>query len=331
MSTPLYLPPIPAPLACAPIGAYRLRGVLVDWYQFRSRQSVDVLKALVSEAFQKDGLSCPVEFHREPGRMGFKHWEVITIGGMHLGHIAFGGQSVGGWAHLVLTGQGCGMVAGWTAFDAFMRAALSDLEYRRVDLAVDIFDGSVTYEHVEWLWELGGYDPARGPRPGRDRRGYPEMGRTFYVGNRKTSDRYIRMYEKGLEKGHHPWGGTYEPRWWFRLEVENKPANGPIPLDIISAREAFFVGAAPFFAQVWAGVEGRRSAREPLSDIAAEVSEAVRHLRRSAGPSLKVLVDVYGGPQALIEALTAGVSPSDRLIQAGAAILERSDLAKFGV
>jgi phage replication initiation protein len=253
------------------------------------------------------------------------------MGGMRLGHVAYGGRSVADWVHLVLTGEGCGMVGDWTAFDAFIRAQAPDIQHRRVDLALDVFDGSVTYEHAEALWEVGGYDPARGARPRRDRQGYPEGGRTFYVGSRSTSDRYLRLYEKGMQKGHHPWGEGFDPRWWFRLEVEMKPANGPIPLDVIAAREAFFAGAAPFFGQMVAGIEGRRAPRDPLNDIAAEVSEAVRHLRRSAGPSLRVLLDVYGGPQALIEALTSGVPRSERLVQAGAAILQRADLAKFGV
>lgn len=325
------LPPLPTPLALPPKGLYRLRGVFVDWYQVRSRESASYLRDVVAEGFVNDGLSCPVEWHREAGRGGFANWDVATMGGMRLGHVAWGGKHVADWSHFVLTGEGCGMVGDWTAFDAFVRAQAPCVQHRRVDLAADVFDGSMDYEYAEAAWELGGYDPARGPRPKRDRKGYPESGRTFYAGTRATSDRFLRLYEKGLQMGYHPWGEGHDPRMWFRLEVENKPANGPIPLDIIAAREAFFVGAAPILAHLWVGVEGRRAPRDPLNDIAAEVSEAVRHLRRSAGPSLKVLLDVYGGPQALIEALTAGVNPSERLVQAGAAILDRSDLAKFGV
>lgn len=325
------LPPVPSPRVPLPPGAARVRGVLVDWYQLRTRADAESVRYAVSEAFFSDGLSCPVEFHRESGRGGFKWWDVLTMGDVRLGHVAWGGGSVSGWAHLVLTGVGCGMVKDWDAFDASIRATLPDAEFKRVDLALDVFDGSITYEHVEAVWDVGGYDPVRGPRPARNRQGYPESGRTFYVGTRQTSDRFIRAYEKGIEKGYHPWGPDVPLDAWFRLEVELKPCNGPIPLDVIKAREGFFAGACPFFAQVLAGVEGRRAPRDPLQDMAAEVAEAVRHLRRSAGPSLRVLVDVYGSPEALVEALTSGVKPSERLVQAGALVLERGDLARFGV
>ena len=303
----------------------------MDWYQFRSRQSHEELRNLIAEAFIEDGLACPLEWAREAGRGGFACWDVCSMGGRRLGHVAWGGGSVSGWAHVTLTGQGCGMVGDWTAFDAYIRRQVSDLQFRRVDLAIDTLDGSVTYEGTEAAWEVGGFDPVRGPRPRRDRKGYPENGRTFEVGSRKDSDRFHRGYEKGLQMGFHPWGEGFDPRLWFRNEVEMKPANGPISLDVVAEREAFFAGAAPYLAQLVACSDGRRSPRDPLGDIAAEVSEAVRHLRRSAGPSLHVLLSVYGSPQALIEALTSGVTPSARLVQAGAAILDRADLARFGV
>jgi DNA relaxase NicK len=220
------------------------------------------------------------------------------------------------------------MVAGWTAFDAFIRDRLPDLQHRRVDLAFDFFDGSMTYEHVEESREEGGFDPVRGARPMRNRFGYPEAGRTFEVGNRKTADRFHRCYEKGFEQGRHPWGESFDKRLWFRLECEFKPANGPIPLDIVSAREAFFAGAAPLYAQVLAGVVGRRGVRDPLAEIGAEIAEAVRH---SAGPALAVLRDIYGTDAALLDALVSGAVKSPRLVEAGARILTREDMARFGV
>lgn len=325
------LPPLPSPRVLPPPGAGRIRGVFVDWYQVRSRDGNDALRYAVAEAFASDGLSCPVEFHREGGRGAFKFREAVTMGDVRLGEIAWGGEHVSGWAHLSISGVGCGFVRDWEAFDASIMGSLSDGEHRRVDLAVDVFDGSVSFDHCQLVWGLGGFDPVRGPRPARDRHGYPESGQTFYVGNRSTSDRYFRCYDKGLQKGFHPWGEGVPLDAWFRLELENKPANGPIPRDIIREREAFFAGAAPFFAQVLGGIEGLRAKRDPVQEMAAEVADAVRHLRRSAGPSLKVLLDVYGGPEALVEALTSGVRPSERLVQAGARILAREDLVPFGV
>lgn len=328
------LPPLPGRSPSCPPNPpsqHPLRGVFVDWYQVRTRSPIEDVRAAVSDAFGADGLHSVVEWHREPGRGGFVHWDVISLGGMRLGHVAWGGKSVADWLHFTLTGHGCGMVADWTAFDAFIRARLLEFSHRRVDLAVDFLDGSMTYEHIEASWHLGGFDPLRGSRPSRDRQGYPETGRTFYVGTRSSSDRFHRGYEKGMKEGRHPWGESFDPRWWFRLECEFKPCNGPVPLGIVSDRDAFFAGAAPLYGQILAGVTGQRGQRDPLRDIAAEIADAVRNLRRMSGPALSVLRDVYGTDKALLDALTSGAVPSPRLVEAGARILNRSDLAEFGV
>lgn len=331
MTTPPLLPPFPPPMVEAPHGHYPRRGVLVDWYRVRTQSPPDLVCRVVDEAFLVAGLVSRIQWHREAGREGFAVFDVMSIEGFRLGHVASGGRNVAGWVHIVLTGQGCGLVGDWDRFDQLVRQALAMVEHRRVDLALDVFDGSITYEYVEAAWELGGFDPVRGARPKRGRNGYPETGRTFTVGDRKTSDRFFRNYEKGFEVGHHIWGEGFDLRLWFRCEVELKPVNGPIPSDVIQAREAFFAGAAPLYAALLGGVQGRRAVRDPVPSMAAEVAEAVRVLRRQAGPMLAVLRDVYGSDEALVAALVAGAVPSRRLIEGGAKLLTRDDLVPFGV
>jgi phage replication initiation protein len=224
------------------------------------------------------------------------------------------------------------MVADWTTFDRVLRANLVDAQFKRVDLALDYLDGSLTFERAEAAWDVGGFDPLRGPRPARNRVGYPETGRTFYVGKRATSDRFFRVYDKGLEQGRHLLGDAFEPRLWVRAEVECKPCNGPVPLDIIANRDAFFAGASPFFADLLSECGSRRRAvRDPVADSACTVADAVRNLRRSAGPALAALLEVYGSAEALVAVLTAGALPSGKLIEAGARLLTREDMAALGL
>ena len=71
-------------------------------------------------------------------------------------------------------------------------------------------------------------------------------GLTFYVGNRKSSDFYCRIYEKGKESA----GGTTpnsDDMGWIRIEVEWKRggSNGVIPLDAMLRPDEYFCADRP--------------------------------------------------------------------------------------
>jgi hypothetical protein len=78
----------------------------------------------------------------------------------------------------------------------------------RVDLAIDVF-GCVTIDDIVAAWEMGA-QVTRAKQYAHIKSG---TGETFYVGAR-TSDRYLRIYDKGAQLG------TGED--WTRIEIECK-------------------------------------------------------------------------------------------------------------
>ena len=77
---------------------------------------------------------------------------------------------------------------------------LPAFELKRVDLALDRFDGSHWHE-VDAAWAAGEFCPPGGgkkpkAKPIDSRR--PEDGRTYYVGSRESA-KFYRGYEKGMQ------------------------------------------------------------------------------------------------------------------------------------
>ena len=139
---------------------------------------------------------------------------------------------------------------------------LPAFELKRVDLALDRFDGSHWHE-VDAAWAAGEFCPPGGgkkpkAKPIDSRR--PEDGRTYYVGSRESA-KFYRGYEKGMQilgpqlvaaqqkdpegfdlaafllrdevridkSGDEPRLMTFQVSDWWRDEVEFKPVDSPLP------------------------------------------------------------------------------------------------------
>ena len=205
-----------------------------------------------------------------------------------------GGEAVKGWSMLSLSGEGCGWVTDWGRAMDVCTDQLPAFELKRVDLALDRFDGSHWHE-VDAAWAAGEFCPPGGgkkpkAKPIDSRR--PEDGRTYYVGSRESA-KFYRGYEKGMQilgpqlvaaQQKDPEGFdladfllrdevridrsegepklmTFQVSDWWRDEVEFKPVDSPLPLDIVEQRDQYFAGAYPYLAKVLPTVERSHSSR----------------------------------------------------------------------
>jgi DNA relaxase NicK len=206
---------------------------------------------------------------------------------------------------------------------------LASFELKRVDLALDRFDGSHWHD-VDAAWAAGEFCP---PTGGKKPKAKPidsrrvEDGRTYYVGSREGS-KFYRGYEKGMQllgpqmiaaqerdpesfdlaawftkdevrlevddQGHaRP--VLFELRDWWRDEVEFKPVDNPLPLDIVEQRDQYFAGAYPYLAKVlpMADAQPLITRRERMPQL--ELAKLLQTIRHQYGNSLFTALHAYHG------------------------------------
>ena len=272
----------------------------------------------------------------EKGKDGWQHRRPIILGGDQiLGYVDYGGESQRGWSRWDMSGAGCSFVDRWDLLAQSLPSIGGEL--RRVDVALDFFDGEVGHDSVLAAYEAGAF--CRGGRPPKMRKvegSCPTDGRTIYIGSRESS-KFIRCYEKGWEmvaKGKVPEGlkagieSVYfrrgvpsHPRDYYRLEVELKAVDRLfLPLDVLVNPDSYFSGAAPYFADLVSVAPSRPL--EPPTDVqqVLTVSSSMDHCSRAYGGLFRALVELYGDDQAtkakLFDALCSD-RPSDRLVKSG--------------
>ena len=272
----------------------------------------------------------------EKGKDGWQHRRPIILGGDQiLGYVDYGGESQRGWSRWDMSGAGCSFVDRWDLLAQSLPSIGGEL--RRVDVALDFFEGEVGHDSVLAAYEAGAF--CRGGRPPKMRKvegSCPTDGRTIYIGSRESS-KFIRCYEKGWEmvaKGKVPEGlkagieSVYfrrgvpsHPRDYYRLEVELKAVDRLfLPLDVLVNPDSYFSGAAPYFAELVSVAPLRPL--EPPTDVqqVLTVSSSMEHCSRAYGGLFRALVELYGDDQAtkakLFDALCSD-RPSDRLVKAG--------------
>lgn len=226
----------------------------IDWFGFRTKGEVPEVIEGLRGSFGSSAYLVKVQ-HRKSGWMGFKSSANVLVGDMQVGLLAFGGDSQRGNVSVNISGAGCGWIEDWdTAQDAVQ--SLPDFELRRVDIALDTFKRESSHEqvvqaHRDGLFTLSG-------RPPNMTRIEPEdslHGRTAYVGSRENA-KFFRAYEKGFEmaKGY-PLGSVstidgVPIEDIYRLELELKAKQGPLPVDLIDRRDEYFAGAYPYLQTV---------------------------------------------------------------------------------
>jgi DNA relaxase NicK len=296
-----------------------------DFYAFRARS--DHFAVIEALRLALGGRGCLLGHTiQQAGWHGYARHSLLNFGGKQVGLVAWGGDQQLGWVYASLSGAGCEFVEAWDFFEAVVHA-LPEFSYRRVDLTLDVRDGSCSHERTVEAYRQGAFD-SRGRRPLADRIEPEdrERGCTFYVGNRRQW-RFFRGYDKGREIRQksglsgltHIDGVRVEDL--YRLEVEFKAVDGAtLPLDLVQDRDRYFGGAFPYLATVLQGVESRPFRVHRKHTVHSDLTRTLAACQRMYGPALRAALEVHGGNKAAVWEQIVGDTITDRWIAAGAKI-----------
>lgn len=298
----------------------------IDWMTFRTqadpREALEALRPMfgtVGPDLRLKGL--------ERGAMGFQQASNIVFCDMPVGRMDFGGESQRGWVRTALTGKGCEWVQDWQAAQAVEQLPAAQL--RRLDIALTTWNGEIGHDSIVAAHTAGRFNTGgRNPDLQQITNSNPIAGRTCYVGKR-TSDRFLRAYEKGFELNAKAGGNVthidgFPIEGIYRTELELKAANTELTWDLIERRDQYFAGSYPFCAEVLPGVEAdilqRRPERAPQTDL----STALENIRIQYGPTLFTALLAYEGDMTAVWDKIIGKEHNQHLLEAGVLLVEHA-------
>ena len=266
----------------------------------------------------------------ERGILGFKQGAQIVVEDLVLGRLDYGGEHMRGWVRADLSGGGCEWVTNWAAADSL--DDLANASIRRVDVALTTWKGEVTHDQVVKAHQLGRFTVRRPPVLQTIESSDPCAGRTCYIGNRETSDKFMRTYEKGYEmmKGLPPGIDRsaitlvdgFAPAGIYRCEVEFKPVTCDIPWHLIARRDEFFAGAYPFCADVLPGVDADILQRRPERVAQTSLAIAMENIRIQYGATLFTAMVAHGGDFMAVWDKIAGTTHNQALLEKGVLLVD---------
>jgi DNA relaxase NicK len=296
----------------------------IDWMTFRTQgeplQALEALKPMFG-TMGPDLRLKPLE----RGALGFQRASNITFADMPVARMDFGGESQRGWVRVTMPGKGCGWVQDWSAMQSI--EDLPAAELRRLDIALTTWSGEVGHDMIVEAHSRGGFRTG-GPKPDLQQitNSNPIAGRTCYVGKR-TSDRFLRAYEKGFEMNAKAGGNLthidgHPIEDIYRTELELKAGNTDLPWSLIERRDEYFAGSYPFCADLLPGIDAdvlqRRPEREPQTDLAV----ALENVRIQYGPTLYTALRAYGGDMTAIWDKIVGRQHNQNLIESGVLLVD---------
>lgn len=174
-----------------------------------------------------------------------------------------------------ITGQGCALINDLYCLHSTLKE-LTEIKLRRLDIALDIFDPLKNWDYAFNQYELGRFKAKNAPHNPKykiDHEIHPiyRTGRTLYIGDRKHSPKFIRIYEKNLQILSKFRGAFDEEKLdkmfkeksishenidaedfynWVRYEVEFKDLDTPLNLDMIIMTDNYFGGVNGFFMEL---------------------------------------------------------------------------------
>lgn len=296
----------------------------IDWMTFRTQaeplQALQALKPMFGTLGQDLRLK-PLE----RGAMGFQQASNVMFSDMPVARMDFGGESQRGWVRVTMPGKGCSWVQDWSAMQSI--EDLPAAELRRLDIALTTWSGEVGHDmivdaHTRGRFGTGG----RNPDLQQITNSNPIAGRTCYVGKR-TSDRFLRAYEKGFEMNAKAGGNLthvdgHPIEDIYRTELELKAGNTDLPWSLIERRDEYFAGSYPFCAELLPGIDAdvlqRRPEREPQTDLAV----ALENVRIQYGPTLYTALRAYRGDMTAVWDKIIGREHNQNLLESGVLLVE---------
>ena len=298
----------------------------IDWMTFRTQcQPLEALQAL-KPMFGILGSGLRLK-PLERGAMGFQQASNVTVDDMPVARMDYGGESQRGWNRITISGKGCGWVQDWSAMQSIEELPAAEL--RRLDIALTTWNGEVGHDMIVEAHGRGGFKTG-GPRPDLQQitNSNPIAGRTCYVGQR-TSDRFLRAYEKGFEMNAKAGGNLthvdgHRIEDIYRTEIELKASNTDLPWALIERRDEFFAGSYPFCAELLPGIDAdilqRRPEREPQTDLAV----ALENIRIQYGPTIFTALHAYGGDMTTVWDKIIGKDHNQNLLEAGVLLVDHA-------
>lgn len=299
----------------------------IDYLTFRSKahpsEALEALRPLFG--------SMGSEMHLKGlprGAMGFQQACNVCISGVPMARFDFGGESQRGWLRTSMSGKQCGWVTDWDAIEPLSKLPAS--EPRRLDIALTTWDGSIGHEVVVKAHKLGRFTTGgRPPDLQQITSSNLRAGQTCYVGKR-TSDKFFRAYEKGLEmvsKMNERAGeitfidGAHVDNI-YRCEIELKSKDTPIAWDVIAKRDEYFAGAYPFCADVLPGVVPDYLHRKPEREAQFDLAVALENCRIQFGPTLFTALLAYHGDMTAVWDKIIGKHHCEALVEAGVLLVD---------
>lgn len=309
----------------------------VDWLRYRTQSS----PFAVLEVMRPSSIGGLLELgEQERGKDGWEWRRALRIEDVTVGNIDYGGESQRGWSRVDMPAEGCKWVADWQGLhDGAM--TLNRPEIKRLDLALDVFDGSVSHERTTAAYDAGGFTN-RGRTP-KAREILPKNGgdgRTFYVGRREGA-RFFRCYEKGWEvwskvpetarclvgEGMLPArmmvrGHSIDPAHWYRCEIQLNMADGYCPpWHAVKLSDDYFAGVCPYFAELVPDARRRFVQQVPDFTAKLELEASLEHLRVAYGGVIRAAL-MAGLTEAQVLNTITAERPSERLVKAGVLMLD---------
>lgn len=295
----------------------------VDWLAGRTRAEPSEVVGRLVPMFGEAGEWLNLQ-HTGRGWMGYQSSATLRVAEMDVGMVAWGGANQRDWTHISLTGQGCDWVGDWDTGQECLDT-LGGWEPRRVDIALDTFKRETSHEAVLAAYRAGGFT-TRGRPPklkqiiGED----PTDGRTIYVGTR-TSDKFLRCYEKGLQLAEaqgltHIDGVAVSD--WYRVELEVKAKDSPLPADIIDRRDQYLAGSYPYLQQLLSDVEPEIlvKTRERVPQLC--LADALAHIQTQYGRTLFTALVAHHGDITAVWSKIVGRKHNPDMLRAGVLLVE---------
>jgi phage replication initiation protein len=248
-------------------------------------------------------IGCPLQGHEARGLHSFEHGlqleAFVNLRLVPFARVSWGGDRMRGRMELDISGEGCSVVADWSALRALLES-LPGVRITRCDLAADMLDGEFTVDDAAAWWEAGEFNWNRRPESSCAGDWLERVrGRTLYIG-KAVHGKLLRVYEKGKQLG--------DPSSrWVRFEVQLGNRDRVIPFDALTNCTQYFVGAYPCLARVAMAVGER--IRTVRSNVDVNVVRVVRGLRASYGKWLNVLRESGVGEKQIVKVLSVGGRP----------------------
>lgn len=315
-----------------------MRKTTIDYLRFRAKNThFEVIEAVRPFFTARDLIELGPE---EKGKDGWEKRRAVVLADITIAYMDYGGESQRDWLRFDMSGKGCDWVEDWEGFSKLYEVLLT-ADIRRVDVALDVVDGSVTHESVLAAYESFQFKRQTGGRNPKMKKIEGSSvcdGRTIYVGARESA-RFIRCYEKGweaLQKIGFPeqyktpelmadfedGRGVLRVADRYRVEVEFKAVEHVVvPWPILIDSDSYFAGAAPYCASLVDAAPKRTPPGFPSDFMPkATLATTMEHCRIAYGGMLRTLLQLYGDTPEVKARLfdqLASSYPSERLIREG--------------